>query len=216
MSVRSLFLEGGPIMFVLFGLSVIALAILITKLVQFARARIRQTGFVKETLDALQAGRATEALVALAGNPNPIARVLETAIVDAQDTDLTSAEVEADVSRIGSTEIQSLESMLRGLSAIAQLSPLLGLLGTVTGMIEAFMQLQQAGSRPDPGALSGGIWEALLTTAFGLMVAIPTMGAFYLLEGEIDRLRASMRDASVRVLIHFGRTRARSLRGERS
>ena len=195
-------------MFVILGCSVMALAIILIKLVQFHRVRFHRTGFVNRALDALSAGRTEDALGIVRGNPHPIARVLETAMVDSQDRELSSGDVQADVSRVGSAEIQRLESMLRGLSALAQLSPLLGLLGTVTGMIEAFMELQNAGARPDPGALSGGIWEALLTTAFGLMVAIPAMGAFYFFEGEIDRLRASMKDASVRVLIHFGRARA--------
>ena len=73
-------------------------------------------------------------------------------------------------------------------------------------MIAAFMNLEAAGNRVDPSILSGGIWEALLTTAFGLTVAIPAMAAFYYLEGEVDRVRASMKDVSIRVLRHFGKT----------
>mgnify|MGYP005678813071 FL=1 len=73
-------------------------------------------------------------------------------------------------------------------------------------MINAFMRLEEAGSRVDPSILSGGIWEALLTTAFGLTVAIPAMAAFYYLEGEVDHVRAAMKDASIRVLRHFGKT----------
>ena len=73
-------------------------------------------------------------------------------------------------------------------------------------MIIAFMSLEAAGAKVDPSILSGGIWEALLTTAFGLTVAIPAMAAFYYLEGEVDQVRASMKDVSIRVLRHFGKS----------
>ena len=75
-------------------------------------------------------------------------------------------------------------------------------------MIVAFMSLEAAGAKVDPSILSGGIWEALLTTAFGLTVAIPAMAAFYYLEGEVDQVRASMKDVSIRVLRHFGKSPA--------
>ncbi len=207
MNVRELFFEGGPVMFVLLALSVVALTILVVKLLQFFRLRIRDTAFVDEALGLLERDGSKAAMTRLGREANPVARVLETAITVAQDKRLRPQDIEAEVLRVGSGHIRELESMLRGLSAIAHLSPLLGLLGTVTGMIAAFMQLQQASGRPDPGALSGGIWEALLTTAFGLIVAIPAMGAFYALEGEVDRLRGAMKDAAVRVLVHFGRLR---------
>jgi biopolymer transport protein ExbB len=124
----------------------------------------------------------------------------------ARSEKLPPADIEAEVSRVGSAEIRNLESWLRGLSGIAHLSPLLGLLGTVMGMITAFIRLEEAGSKVNPSILAGGIWEALLTTAFGLIIAIPAMAAFYYLEGEVDRVRAAMKDVSVRVLLHFGKT----------
>ena len=89
---------------------------------------------------------------------------------------------------------------MRGLEVIASLSPLLGLLGTVLGMIKAFVRLESAGTKVDPAILAGGIWEALLTTAFGLSVAIPALAAFYILEGQVENVRAQMKDASIRVL----------------
>ena len=128
---------------------------------------------------------------------------MERAILLGHDRTITKADTEADINRIGSARIRDMESWLRGLSAIAHLSPLLGLLGTVMGMIEAFMQIERVGSQVDPAVLSGGIWEALLTTAFGLAVAIPAMAAYFYLEGEVDRTRAGMKDAVVRVLVHF-------------
>ncbi len=206
MNMMSLFQQGGPVMFVLLALSVLASAIILAKLFQFSRSGLRRLGFAEQALSTLQQADHTGALDALGRQRNPVARVMESAIRCGVDPAMSARDVEAEVSRVGSAQIRNLESWLRGLSSIAHLSPLLGLLGTVTGMIAAFMRLEEAGSRVDPAILSGGIWEALLTTAFGLTVAIPAMAAFYYLEGEVDHVRAAMKDTSVRVLRHFGKT----------
>ncbi len=202
----SLFQQGGTVMYVLLLMSILAMAIILLKLYQFYRSGLRKTAFVEDTLSALARGEHELALRNLQQQPSPVARVLESAVCFGVNPAMSSGDVEAEVSRVGSAQIRSLESWLRGLSSIAHLSPLLGLLGTVTGMIVAFMNLQEAGSRVDPSILSGGIWEALLTTAFGLTVAIPAMAAFYYLEGEVDHVRAAMKDASIQVLRHFGKT----------
>lgn len=202
----SLFQQGGSIMYVLLFMSILATAIILLKLYQFYRSGLRQTAFVEDTLSVLARGEHESALKNLQQQPGPVARVLESAVHFGANPVMSSRDVEAEVSRVGSAQIRSLESWLRGLSSIAHLSPLLGLLGTVTGMIVAFMNLQEAGSRVDPSILSGGIWEALLTTAFGLTVAIPAMAAFYYLEGEVDQVRAAMKDASIQVLRHFGKS----------
>ncbi len=193
-------------MFVLLALSVLATAIIIAKLFQFSRNGMRRSGFVEQALSALDGGRSDAALKTLQKQRSPVARVMESAVLCGADPGMSVNSVEAEVSRVGSAQIRNLESWLRGLSSIAHLSPLLGLLGTVTGMISAFMRLEEAGTRVDPSILSGGIWEALLTTAFGLTVAIPAMAAFYFLEGEVDHVRAAMKDVSVRVLRHFGKS----------
>ncbi len=203
MEAISLLQQGGPVMYVLLALSVLATAIVLAKWFQFVRSGLRRVGFVDEAMAVLAAGDRQRMLQILQRQRNPVARVMESALRCGADPTLSPRDVEAEVSRVGSAQIRNLESWLRGLSAIAHLSPLLGLLGTVTGMIAAFIQLQEAGSRVDPAMLSGGIWEALLTTAFGLTVAIPAMAAFYYLEGEVDRARAAMKDATVRVLVHF-------------
>jgi biopolymer transport protein ExbB len=90
---------------------------------------------------------------------------------------------------------------LRALELIATIAPLLGLLGTVLGMISAFQALQQAGSKADPSLLAGGIWEALLTTAAGMAVAIPASAALTWFEAVIDALRQDLEDLSARIFI---------------
>ncbi len=201
-----LFQQGGAVMYVLLLMSVLATAIILLKLYQFSRSGLRRVAFVDEVVESLQRGQHEKALQSLRRQKSPVARVLESAVACGADPAMSAGDVEAEVSRVGSAQIRALESWLRGLSSIAHLSPLLGLLGTVTGMIAAFMNLEAAGTRVDPSILSGGIWEALLTTAFGLTVAIPAMAAFYYLEGEVDHVRAAMKDASIRVLRLFGKS----------
>jgi len=202
----SLFEQGGPVMYVLLLMSILAMTIILVKIYQFSRSSLRNTAFVDEIVSSVQNGQYGHALKDLEQHDNPVAKVLEALIRCGNDPSMSAKDVEAEVSRIGSAQIRNLESWLRGLSSIAHLSPLLGLLGTVTGMIVAFMNLEAAGPQVDPSILSGGIWEALLTTAFGLTVAIPAMAAFYYFEGEVDHVRASMKDASIRILRHFGKT----------
>ena len=116
---------------------------------------------------------------------------------------MAQEDVEAEMTRVGSAELKNLEAWLRPIGAIAHLAPLLGLLGTVLGMIQAFQKIGVSANQVSPALLAGGIWQALLTTAFGLIVAIPTMAAYYYLEGIVDDVRAKMKDASSRLLIRF-------------
>ena len=192
--------KGGPVMVVLLALSIIALTIILLKLYQFIKSRLRNTAFIDQTITLLHDDGTETALHSLTGNPHPIARVMDTTLRAGSDKSLSAEDRDTEISRVGSEEIRNLESYLRGLEVIANLSPLLGLLGTVIGMIKAFARLEAAGTKVDPSILAGGIWEALLTTAFGLSVAIPALAAFYLLEGEVENVRAQMKDSTTRVL----------------
>jgi biopolymer transport protein ExbB len=96
-------------------------------------------------------------------------------------------------------QLSKLRSYLRPLEIIATLSPLLGLLGTVLGMITAFQQMEGAGNQVDPSVLSGGIWQALLTTAVGLAVAIPVVTLQSWLERKVERIAHNMNDAVTQV-----------------
>ena len=209
-TVREFLVRGGPVMYVLLGFSILALAAVLVKAVEFARLRAFSDRFVGDVLDRLSVGDHREAERILASQHHPVARVMGATLTAACDPRFDDKSIQTEVSRVGSAEIRHLESWLRALSAMGHLSPLLGLFGTVLGMIEAFMTIEHAGAAVNPAELAGGIWEALLTTAFGLMVAIPVMAAFYLFEGEVDRLRAMMKDGSLRVLVQCGRAGART------
>ncbi|TMV56358.1 MotA/TolQ/ExbB proton channel family protein, partial [Thioclava sp. BHET1] len=118
--------------------------------------------------------------------------------------ELDEAAAQAETERVARALLAETKTGLRPLELIATIAPLLGLLGTVMGMISAFQQLQQAGNHADPGTLAGGIWEALLTTAAGMAVAIPASVALTWFESISDRLRLEMEDAATRI---FARAR---------
>lgn len=192
--------RGGVVVWILLGFSWAALTIVLVKLWQFLRQRIWRRGWIDEAIDALRAGQRESALTRARAEAGVFGRVLAIAIQEHGRSDLPDDGLREEVTRAGDVELAGLEGHLRGLDVIATLAPLLGLLGTVLGMIRAFMQLEQAGSRVDPGMLSGGIWEALLTTAVGLAVAIPTSAALAWLESQVDGVRRRLGDAVTRVL----------------
>ena len=205
MTLAALIAQGGPVMLVLLALSVIATAIVFGKSAELLGLRWRAGDRLARTSTLLSEGDENGAAAQLSKTRHPVARTLEVALRVARDPAVGPAAAQAEVQRAGNAELRRLESWLRGLSAIGHLSPLLGLLGTVLGMIGAFMSLESAGPRVDAALLSGGIWEALLTTAFGLTIAIPSMAAFYVFEGEIDCMRALMRDECAGVLLRHGK-----------
>jgi len=97
-------------------------------------------------------------------------------------------------------EVRDLSRYLQALATIANIAPLLGLLGTVIGMIKAFMVIQEMGGKVNAAVLAGGIWEAMLTTALGLAVALPAMVAHSYLSGRVDRYEALFREYTVRFI----------------
>jgi len=145
----------------------------------------------------LKESKAEEALRLCEEASGPVAHILAVGIhIRHKNND----EKEKLISRAGSKIIRYLDKHLRGLAVIVNASTLLGLLGTVTGMIKAFMKIQGLGGRVDASVLAGGIWEALITTAAGLFVAIPTMIAYHYFEGRVDNIGAQMKDAAAELL----------------
>lgn len=193
---------GGPIMLVLAALSVVTLTVVVAKLLQFAALRLWARRGVSRALELWHAGRADEAPPVLEAERGPVAHVMLVALRTRQDPHMTGAEAREEAERVAGLHLDRLNRGLRLLAVIATLSPLLGLLGTVIGMIDAFQALEAAGSKVDPSILSGGIWVALLTTAAGLVVAIPAAAAHQWLEGIVERAGRAMEDAATQVFTH--------------
>jgi biopolymer transport protein ExbB len=183
---------GGPVVAILLAMSVVAVAIVGLKLWQFRAVRLSDRAPARKGLALHRAGKSARAAEVLRASPNPAARVVLLALRGKARRDLDEAKVREEVMRSGLDMLEMLRAYMRPLEVIATLAPLLGLFGTVLGMIEAFQQLEQAGNRINPAILSGGIWEALLTTAVGLAVAIPTVAAVNWLERMVDRAAHEM------------------------
>lgn len=182
------FTSGGPTMAVLALLSVITLATFLSKIWLFMRVRPRQTEAADALLAGLRSGQIPDAPRNLT---SPVDEVVWYAW---QQQHLDDESWQEDTLRHARQRLESLKGGLRTLEVISAVAPLLGLLGTVFGMISAFQALETAGSQVDPAILSGGIWEALLTTAAGLVVAIPALGAFHWADRTLEQSREHMQD----------------------
>lgn len=179
-----LYALGGPVVAILVGVSVLALAVILVKLWQFRAARVGSHADLGAGLSAWDAGQSRAALHAIDGRRGYLPPLLVTAMTAPKGPDIRARlEAEAEV------RLSTLERGFRLLDSVVQLAPLLGLFGTVLGMIEAFQRLQEAGRAVDPSLLAGGIWVALLTTAVGLGVAMPTALVLSWFEGRIHRER---------------------------
>lgn len=185
---------GGPAIWAIAALSVIVVAIILWKIWRLALIGAWSRGRAQDAVNAVQAGRTDDALSIVAGRRGVRSRVVVAAM--RARTALPEPAAREETTRVAKAELASARSGLRGLELISTIAPLLGLLGTVLGMIAAFQALQAAGARADPSALAGGIWEALLTTAAGMAVAIPASAALTWFESVIDRMRLDMEDAT--------------------
>lgn len=193
-------IKGGPLMWPLLACSIIGLTIIILKVIQFRKIQLGQVTFIQAIIRAVARGHCKQAIEKLQQNPHPVARIMKEAIAAGQDVTLTEEERNGRIARIGAMQIHKLESHLRGLEIVANVSPLIGLLGTVTGMIATFAALEATGTKVDPAMLAGGIREALVTTAFGLFIGIPTLAVFYIFEGRIERTRRLMQHSATEIL----------------
>ncbi len=196
--VMRLYEAGGPIIAILAVLSLISLTIILAKVVQFILLDVSAKRFIADVGTLLKNGQDDRALRLLENKRGPVARVMESA-VRGRKLGAKEETTREEVTRIAQGQLEGMEAGLPYLSLIATISPLLGLLGTVLGMIDAFQQLEGAGDRVDPAILSGGIWEALLTTAAGLSVAIPAAAFFTWLQRTVDVVAQRMEDAATRV-----------------
>jgi biopolymer transport protein ExbB len=190
---------GGPAMLILLGLSVASVTLILVKAWEFWELRIGQRDFVPRALESWHSGRVDQALALLHAQVTPLARAMEAAIKGRGNPALNEAEVREQVTQIAAEHLESARRLLRPLEVIANLAPLLGLLGTVLGMIQVFQRLQVAGDRVNPSILSGGLWEALLTTAAGLTVAIIALAGFHVFDRAVERLHHDMEGALTRI-----------------
>lgn len=193
--------QGGPALWLIAGLSVLTLALILWKLWQLALMGAWSGAATQRAIALWTDGQPDAALSSLAGRRSIRARLAHAAMSARLDDTLSDADAREETTRHARADLAEARRGLRALDLISTIAPLLGLLGTVLGMIAAFQTLQEAGSRADPSALAGGIWEALLTTAAGMAVAIPAGVALSWFESITDRLQGDMEGAATRVFI---------------
>jgi len=200
---------GGPAIAAIALLSVVALALILWKTWRLAVLGAWNGGpCFRRAVTLWAEGHQDDALELLKGRGTIRARLARAAMLARCDPSLDDSSAQAETSRVAQSLLMQACSGLRPLELIATIAPLLGLLGTVLGMIAAFQALQEAGSRADPAALAGGIWEALLTTAAGMAVAIPASVALTWFDSVVDRLRHDMEDAATRIFLRSLSTNA--------
>jgi biopolymer transport protein ExbB len=193
---------GGLAMWPIAALSVATVALIIWKVLRLVSYGAWSGGrHASRAVDDWTAGRQAAALSGLAGRQSLRARLVRAAMEAAMRPDLDQDAAKTETARVARGLLAEARAGLRGLELAITIGPLLGLLGTVTGMIAAFQALQEAGARADPATLAGGIWEALLTTAAGMAVAIPAQVALIWFESVVDRLRHDMEDAATRIFL---------------
>jgi biopolymer transport protein ExbB len=189
--------KGGVLVIPIFLCSVVALAIFCERLIRFALMRSRGAGLAEKVADLLKKGDDKKAIDLANESRSPMGRILVQAMA-ARDGDREI--LETVIVNATDEEVRYLSAYTQALATIGNIAPILGLLGTVIGMIKAFMVIQQMGGKVNASVLAGGIWEAMLTTALGLAVALPTMVAHSYLISKIDTYEARLQKGSVTFL----------------
>ena len=203
LALGELLAHGGWAMYPIYACSVLALTVFVKKLLEFRAARLTDVRWVGPLLEHVGEGDLEEARAQCRGVLHPGGRVVTALIVALEEA---PEHAEAEAKRVATLELQRLERGVGLLAFLAQVSPLLGLLGTVLGMVDLFIGLQGAGQADLAIAdLASGIWKALLTTAAGLAVAVPALAAHAFLTSRSDDVRLQLVDIVQRVLFRAGR-----------
>jgi len=196
--------RGGPVLWLIAALSVATLALILWKIWRLALAGAWSGAASERAVAQWTQGDRAAALDVVRGRASLRSRLVHAAMTARSDAALTDAQAREETTRVAKAELARARTGLRMLDLVATISPLLGLFGTVLGMIAAFQTLQETGAQADPSALAGGIWEALLTTAAGMGVAIPASMALSWFESVVERVQGDMEDLATRVFTRGG------------
>ncbi len=195
---------GGPVIWLLLAISIAALSVVLLKLWQFFSLRPEHNEELPQALSAWREARYEEAWQMLK-TERFSSEIVALAMRELAQGGTDQATLREELERVALAKLNALRAQLPALEVIGTLTPLLGLLGTVLGMIAAFRAMEVAGSQVDPSVLSGGIWQALLTTAMGLAIAIPVMAAYNWMDRKSQRVSEQINDAVTQVFTHYNR-----------
>lgn len=185
LSLWDLTLKGGPVMIPIALLLVIAVYIFVERYIVTSKAAKEDTGFMNNIKHYITEGKIDQALTLCRSNPTPMARLIEKGMtrIGRPLNDISTA-----IENEGKLQVGKLEKSVTYLSVIAGVGPMLGFLGTVTGMINAFYELSKSGDNLDIGILSGGIYEAMVTTVAGLIVGILAFLAYNIIVARVEKI----------------------------
>lgn len=185
--------KGGWIMWPILVCSITAAVLFFERVFHLHRAQIKQDDFLNGIYTIVNRGNTAEAVSICDQTPGPVAHIVRTGLLHADED---AVELKQTINKAGLGEIPRLEKNLGGLLTIAQISPLLGLMGTVIGLVQVFMAMEQHAPLAEIGDLSAGIWQALITTAVGLAVAIPAFAGYNFLLSRVENITLSMEYAA--------------------
>lgn len=192
---------GGPVVYLLVALSLIVLTVSLAKLFQFIQVGVFKKSRAKQAVEQFRNGQ-SQAALSIASRCNGIrCNIVARSIRGQRGATSNQEKAREEVLREAADKLDGLYGHLRILELVASLAPLLGLFGTVLGMINAFQKLENAGNQVDPSILSGGIWLALLTTAVGLGVAMPTVAINSFFERRLERLTHDLDNLIAQIFI---------------
>jgi len=189
--------DGGLVLWVILFSSAVAVVVFIERFLHCHRAQINSTEFLNGVRTVLKRENVVEALSICDATHGPVARLVKTAILN---RDNGRERVREALEEAGLAEVPRLEEKLNLLATIAQLAPLLGLLGTVLGFIQTFYLMQDKGFNAHVGDLSAGVWQALICAAAGLAVAIPTHAAYNYLVSRVNSIVLDMERAATEIV----------------
>ena len=193
----NLLMQGGPMMWIILAAGAVALAIFIQRVLHYHRAQINSMEFLNGVRTVLRRDNVVEALSICDATPGPVARLVKVAILNRERG---RDGVREALEEAGLMEVPPLEDKLNLLATIAQIAPLMGLLGTVLGFIKMFSQLQAQGTGAHIEAFSGGIWQALICTAAGLALAIPCYAGYNYLVNRVNSIVLDMERAAAEIV----------------
>jgi biopolymer transport protein ExbB len=188
-----LMIKGGWMMWPILLCSTVAMVLFLERVFHLHRAQIKQDDFLSGIYTIVNRGNLTEAVSICDQTPGPVAHMVRIGLLHADEE---KEGLKQAITKAGLSEIPRLEKNLGGLLTIAQITPLLGLLGTVIGLVRVFMVMEQYAPLTEIGVLSGGIWQALVTTAAGLCVSIPSFAGYNFLLSRVETITLDMEHAS--------------------
>lgn len=189
--------KGGPLMWLLLGCSILTVAISLERYFHFHRARIDVGDLLHGLRNLVRNRNYAEALHECAGTPGPVARVIHSALIR---HDSPRPELKAIVQESGQLEVPKLEKYLAVLLSVAYVAPLIGLLGTILGLVNTFVQVTAAGGYATATEISKGVYTSLISSAAGLMVAIPAFVLYSFLRAYAKTLMHDMERAGIEIV----------------